>query len=71
MIRTNSHLLLLCNSRATAKIIDDSYIESEDEQVLLDIKIDSSSSIVIEAIETVLVIYSFIYLFIYFLWKIF
>ena len=66
MIRTYSHLLLLCNSRAIAKIIDDSYIESEDEQVLLDIKIDSSSSIVIEAIGTVLVIYAFIYLFIFY-----
>ena len=38
---SNSHLLLLGNSRATATI-DNSYIESEDEQVLLGITIDSS-----------------------------
>ena len=36
-----SHLLLSGNSRATATI-DNSYIESEDEQVLLGITIDSN-----------------------------
>ena len=36
-----SHLLLSGNSRATATI-DNTYIESEDEQVLLGIKIDSN-----------------------------
>ena len=38
---SNSHLLLLGNSRATATI-DNSYIESEDDKVLLGITIDSS-----------------------------
>ena len=37
----NSHLLLSGNSRSTATI-DNSYIESEDEQVLLGITIDSN-----------------------------
>ena len=37
----NSHLLLSGNSRATATT-DNSYIESEDEQVLLGITIDSN-----------------------------
>ena len=36
-----SHLLLLGNSRATARI-ENSYIESEDEKVLLGITIDSN-----------------------------
>ena len=36
-----SHLLLSGNSRATVAI-DNSYIESEDEQVLLGITIDSN-----------------------------
>ena len=36
-----SHLLLLGNSRATATI-DNGYIESEDDQVLLGITIDSN-----------------------------
>ena len=36
-----SHLLLSGNSRATATI-DNSYIESEDEQVLLGITVDSN-----------------------------
>ena len=41
VITGKSHLLLSGNSRATATI-GNSYIESEDEQVLLGIKIDST-----------------------------